>query len=170
MTFEVKKGDQIDRQELIKGFVDLQYKRNDISFERGTFRVRGDTVELFPAHFEDRAWRFSLFGDEIEAITEFDPLTGEKFQDMEGVRIFANSHHVTPGPTIAQAINQIKQDMKDQVAWFESQGKLLEAQRIGQRVQFDLEMLQATGTCQGIENYSRYLTGRKPGRTTTNLD
>ena len=163
MTFEVKKGDQIDRQELIKGFVDLQYKRNDISFERGTFRVRGDTVELFPAHFEDRAWRFSLFGDEIEAITEFDPLTGEKFQDMEGVRIFANSHHVTPGPTIAQAINQIKQDMKDQVAWFESQGKLLEAQRIGQRVQFDLEMLQATGTCQGIENYSRYLTGRKPG-------
>ena len=163
MTFEVKKGDQIDRQELIKGFVDLQYKRNDISFERGTFRVRGDTVELFPAHFEDRAWRFSLFGDEIEAITEFDPLTGEKFQDMEGVRIFANSHHVTPGPTIAQAINQIKQDMKDQVAWFESQGKLLEAQRIGQRVQFDLEMLQATGTCQGIENYSRYLTGRNPG-------
>ena len=163
MTFEVKKGDQIDRQELIKGFVDLQYKRNDISFERGTFRVRGDTVELFPAHFEDRAWRFSLFGDETEAITEFDPLTGEKFQDMEGVRIFANSHHVTPGPTIAQAINQIKQDMKDQVAWFESQGKLLEAQRIGQRVQFDLEMLQATGTCQGIENYSRYLTGRNPG-------
>lgn len=163
MTFEVKKGDQIDRQELIKGFVDLQYKRNDISFERGTFRVRGDTVELFPAHFEDRAWRFSLFGDEIEAITEFDPLTGEKFQDMEGVRIFANSHHVTPGPTIAQAINQIKQDMKDQVALFESQGKLLEAQRIGQRVQFDLEMLQATGTCQGIENYSRYLTGRNPG-------
>ena len=163
MTFEVKKGDQIDRQELIKGFVDLQYKRNDISFERGTFRVRGDTVELFPAHFEDRAWRFSLFGDEIEAITEFDPLTGEKFQDMEGVRIFANSHHVTPGPTIAQAISQIKQDMKDQVAHFEKEGKLLEAQRIGQRVQFDLEMLQATGTCQGIENYSRYLTGRKPG-------
>ncbi|MAQ71562.1 MAG: excinuclease ABC subunit B [Alphaproteobacteria bacterium] len=163
MTFEVSKGQQIDRQELIKGFIEIQYKRNDISFERGTFRVRGDTVELFPAHFEDRAWRFSMFGDEIEEIVEFDPLTGEKFSSLEGVRIFANSHYVTPGPTIAQTIDQIKFDLKNQVALFEREGKLLEAQRISQRVQFDIEMLLATGTCQGIENYSRYLTGRKPG-------
>lgn len=169
MTFEVQKGQRIDRQELIKGFIDLQYQRNDIAFERGTFRVRGDTVELFPAHFEDRAWRFSLFGDELEQITEFDPLTGEKYSELEGVRIFANSHYVTPGPTIAQAIDQIKKDLKQQIAFFEREGKLLEAQRIAQRVQFDIEMLQATGMCQGIENYSRYLTGRAPGEAPPTL-
>ncbi|MGE4313966.1 MAG: excinuclease ABC subunit UvrB [Pseudobdellovibrionaceae bacterium] len=169
MTFEVKKGQRIDREALIAGFVDLQYKRNDIAFERGSFRVRGDTVELFPAHFEDRAWRFSLFGDELETITEFDPLTGEKFDSLEGVRIFANSHYVTPGPTIAQAIEQMKHDLKEQVAFFEREGKLLEAQRLAQRTQFDLEMLAATGMCQGIENYSRYLTGRAPGEAPPTL-
>jgi excinuclease ABC subunit B len=163
MTFELKKGQRIDRQTLIEQLITLQYKRNDIAFERGSFRVRGDTVELFPSHMEDSAWRFSLFGDEIDEITEFDALTGYKHLKLESVRIFANSHYVTPGPTIAQAIKNIKQDMKDRVAWFESQNKLLEAQRLSQRTQFDIEMLEATGMCKGIENYSRYLTGRKPG-------
>ncbi|MCB9989521.1 MAG: excinuclease ABC subunit UvrB [Rhodospirillales bacterium] len=163
MTLDLSVGQVLDRQELIKQFVALQYARNDIAFERGTFRVRGDTVELFPAHFEDRAWRFSLFGDEIEEIAEFDPLTGEKYGKLDAVRIFANSHYVTPGPTIKQAIAQIKIDLKARLKEFESQGKLLEAQRLDQRTQFDLEMLTATGMCQGIENYSRYLTGRAPG-------
>ncbi|MFN3701163.1 MAG: excinuclease ABC subunit UvrB [Alphaproteobacteria bacterium] len=163
MTFPVHAGDRIDRQALIARLITLQYKRNDIAFERGTFRVRGDTVELFPAHFEDRAWRFSLFGDELEKITEFDPLTGQKFADLEGVRIFANSHYITPGPTIQQAMKQIKADLKIRLAEFQAQGKLLEAQRLEQRTMFDLEMLEATGICQGIENYSRYLTGRAPG-------
>ncbi len=163
MTFELRPGQRIDRQTLIAKLVELQYKRNDIAFDRGTFRVRGDTVELFPAHFEDRAWRFTMFGDEIETITEFDPLTGEKFAEKQGVRIFANSHYVTPGPTIAQMIEQIKKDLKIRIAEFEAEGRLLEAQRLSQRTQFDVEMLAATGLCQGIENYSRYLTGRAPG-------
>jgi excinuclease ABC subunit B len=163
MTFEVGKGQRIDRQELIAKLVELQYKRNDIAFERGTFRVRGDTVELFPAHFDDRAWRFSLFGDEVDQISEFDPLTGEKFTTMDAVRVYANSHYVTPGPTMAQAIEQIRRDMKGRVQYFIEQGKLLEAQRLEQRTMFDLEMLQASGVCAGIENYSRYLTGRKAG-------
>lgn len=163
MTFEIRKGERIDRQSLIAKFIELQYRRNDIAFDRGTFRVRGDTVELFPAHFEDRAWRFSMFGDEIDEIVEFDPLTGEKYDTLEGVRIFANSHYVTPGPTMAQAVEAIKRDLKIRLAEFEEQGKLLEAQRLAQRTQFDIEMLLATGMCQGIENYSRYLTGRRPG-------
>ena len=163
MTFDVQATQRLDRDDLIKRLVELQYIRNDIAFERGSFRVRGDTVELFPAHFEDRAWRISLFGDEIEKITEFDPLTGEKFETLEGVRIFANSHYITPGPTMAQAIAQIKADLKPRIAQFEKEGKLLEAQRLDQRTQFDLEMLTATGSCAGIENYSRYLTGRAPG-------
>ncbi len=163
MTFDVAKGDVIDREELIARLIALQYKRNDIAFERGTFRVRGDTLELFPAHFEDRAWRFDMFGDEIESVVEFDPLTGAKYEELEGVRVFANSHYITPGPTIQQAIKQIKIDLKQRVAEFEAEGKLLEAQRLDQRTQFDLEMLQATGTCKGIENYSRYLTGRPIG-------
>jgi excinuclease ABC subunit B len=163
MTFDIKAGTTMDRQDLIGRLIALQYKRNDIAFERGTFRVRGDTVELFPSHMSDRAWRFSMFGDELETVTEFDPLTGEKFENMDGVRVYANSHYVTPGPTIQQAMGQIKQDLKNQVAYFESQDKLLEAQRINQRTTFDLEMLAATGMCQGIENYSRYLTGRAPG-------
>ena len=163
MAFSLHKGERIDRQELIQRFITLQYIRNDIAFERGTFRVRGDTVELFPAHFEDRAWRFSLFGDELETITEFDPLTGEKFEELEGVRIFANSHYITPGPTMQQAIRHIKTDLKDRLNWFEANNKLLEVQRLDQRTQFDIEMLEATGVCKGIENYSRYLTGRPPG-------
>lgn len=163
MTFALEQGQRIDREELIRNFIELQYTRNDIAFERGTFRVRGDTVELFPAHFEDRAWRFDMFGDELEKITEFDPLTGEKFDTLEGVRVFANSHYITPGPTIKQAIKNIKTDLKARLAEFEAEGKLLEAQRLDQRTQFDLEMLEATGFCQGIENYSRYLTGRAPG-------
>lgn len=169
MTVEIRPGERIDRQSLIAKFIELQYKRNDIAFDRGTFRVRGDTVELFPAHFEDRAWRFSMFGDEIETITEFDPLTGHKYADLQGVRIFANSHYVTPGPTIAQTIEQIKRDLKIRLAEFEAEGKLLEAQRLSQRTQFDVEMLAATGMCQGIENYSRYLTGRQPGEAPPTL-
>ncbi len=163
MTFELKTGQPINREALLKEFTKLQYKRNDIGFDRGTFRARGDTVDLFPAHFEDRAWRFSMFGDEIESITEFDPLTGQSFGEMEGVRVYANSHYVTPGPTMQQAISSIKKELKERLAEFESQGKLLEAQRIKQRTEFDLEMLAATGICNGIENYSRYLTGRPPG-------
>lgn len=169
MTFEITKGQRMDRKELIEKLIELQYKRNDIVFERGGFRVRGDTVELFPVHFEDRAWRFSMFGDEIETITEFDPLTGEKFIIMDAVRIFANSHYVTPGPTIAQAITKIKAELKSRLAEFNSQGKLLEAQRLEQRATFDLEMLAATGMCQGIENYSRYLTGRAEGEAPPTL-
>ncbi|MBL4805184.1 MAG: excinuclease ABC subunit UvrB [Alphaproteobacteria bacterium] len=163
MSFNIMRGDTIDRQELIQRLVMLQYTRNDIAFERGCFRVRGDVVELFPSHMSERAWRFDMFGDEIEKIIEFDPLTGEKFADLEGVRIFANSHYITPGPTMQQAIKQIKNDLKIQIEFFEKNNKLLEAQRIDQRTSFDLEMLEATGTTKGIENYSRYLTGRAPG-------
>ncbi len=163
MRFDLHKGDKIDRQELISRLITLQYKRNDIAFERGTFRVRGDTVELFPTHMEDRAWRFSLFGDELEGVTEFDPLTGEKFGDLEGVRIYANSHYITPGPTMQQAIHNIKNNLKNQLAFFQSQNKLLEYQRLDQRTRFDIEMMEATGSCAGIENYSRYMTGRAPG-------
>ena len=169
MTFEITKGQRMERKDLIEKLIELQYKRNDIVFERGGFRVRGDTIELFPVHFEDRAWRFSMFGDEIENITEFDPLTGEKFMAMDAVRIFANSHYVTPGPTIAQAITKIKAELKSRLEEFNSQGKLLEAQRLEQRATFDLEMLAATGMCQGIENYSRYLTGRAEGEAPPTL-
>jgi excinuclease ABC subunit B len=130
---------------------------------RGTFRVRGDTVELFPAHYEDRAWRIGLFGDEIEALTEFDPLTGEKTDAMEEVRIYANSHYVTPKPTLIQAARQIKEDLRQRLDEFRRDGKLLEAERLEQRTTFDLEMIETTGSCAGIENYSRYLTGRKAG-------
>lgn len=163
MTSDIKVGDRYDQRELIAKFVALQYNRNDIAFERGTFRVRGDTIELFPAHYEDRAWRISLFGDEVEALHEFDPLTGEKLGMLEGVRVYANSHYITPGPTIQQAIANIKEELKDRLAWFEKNGRLLEAQRIRERTQFDIEMMAATGTCNGIENYSRFLTGRTPG-------
>ncbi len=163
MTFDITKGMQIDRQTLIARLIELQYKRNDLVFERGNFRVRGDTIELFPSHMDDSAWRFSMFGDEVEEITEFDALTGEKHAKLDAVRVFANSHYITPGRTITQAVKQLKKDMKERVTWFESQGKLLEAQRLSQRTQFDVEMLEATGMCQGIENYSRYLTGRAIG-------
>lgn len=163
MTFWVSTGARIDRQDFIAKLTELQYTRNDIAFERGAFRVRGDTVELFPAHMEDRAWRFSFFGDEIDAMTEFDPLTGHKFSSLEGVRIYANSHYVTPGPTIAQAITSIKAELKTRLDELYANNKLVEAQRLNERCTFDLEMLAATGMCQGIENYSRFLTGRAPG-------
>lgn len=169
MTFEIRKGERLDRQALIERLISLQYQRNDIAFERGSFRVRGDTIELFPSHMEDSAWRFALFGDEVDQITEFDALTGKKHLTLESVRIYANSHYVTPGPTMAQAIKNIKRDMKERVAWFEANGKLLEAQRLSQRTQFDVEMLEATGMCKGIENYSRYLTGRAPGEAPPTL-
>ena len=137
--------------------------RSDAAFQRGTFRVRGDTVEVFPAHLEDRAWRISFFGDEIETIAEFDPLTGQKTQNLKFVKVYANSHYVTPKPTLQQAIQSIKTELKARLAELEAAGRLLEAQRLDQRTTFDLEMMEATGACAGIENYSRYLTGRQPG-------
>jgi len=163
MTFTLAAGDTLRRSDLLHRLVDLQYRRNDTDFHRGTFRVRGDTVELFPAHLEDRAWRFSLFGDELESIDEFDPLTGEKQASLTEVTIFPNSHYVTPKPTLDQAVKAIKQDLKLRLAEFNAAGKLLEAQRLEQRTTFDIEMIEATGSCAGIENYSRYLTGRLPG-------
>ncbi len=163
MTVTVKAGQQLDRAVLLKQLVELQYRRTDVGFARGAFRVRGDTLEIFPAHYEDRAWRLSLFGDELEAIHEFDPLTGEKTAGLEEITVFPNSHYVTPRPTLQQAAKQIKQDLKLRLEDFRSTGKLLEAERLEQRTTFDLEMIEATGSCAGIENYSRYLTGRKPG-------
>jgi excinuclease ABC subunit B len=153
----------MDRSELLSGLVELQYRRNDTNFVRGMFRVRGDTVEIFPAHYEDRAWRVSLFGDEIEAIHEFDPLTGEKTAALDAVRVYANSHYVTPRPTLLQALRTIKAEMKQRLEELHAENKLLEAQRLEQRTTFDLEMIEATGACPGIENYSRHLTGRGPG-------
>ena len=163
MALLVKAGQSTERTKLIQKLVALQYTRNDIDFSRGIFRVRGDTVELFPAHLEDCAWRFSLFGDELEEIVAFDPLTGKKTAVLESVKVYANSHYVTPKPTIQQAIKQMKVDLKTRIAEFEAEEKLLEAQRIDQRTQFDIEMLEATNMCPGIENYSRYLTGRAAG-------
>lgn len=163
MIITIRKGDHINLQQLLAQLVELQYKRNDMDFARGTFRLRGDTLELFPAHLEDRAWRLSFFGDELEVIHEIDPLTGEKIREMDEVKVYANSHYVTPKPTLQQAIKSIQAELKERLAELEGQNLLLEAQRLRQRVTFDLEMLQATGMCQGIENYSRYLTGRNPG-------
>ncbi len=163
MTVELKAGERIERNELLSRLVSLQYRRNDQAFQRGTFRVRGDVVEIFPAHYEDRAWRLSLFGDEIESITEFDPLTGHKAADLKQIKIYANSHYVTPRPTMQQAVKQIKEDLRVRLEELNADGRLLEAQRLEQRTLFDIEMIEATGSCAGIENYSRYLTGRKPG-------
>ena len=163
MTLELKQGMEIGRTQLLADLVALQYRRNDMAFARGDFRVRGDTVDIFPAHYEDRAWRVELFGDEIDSLTEFDPLTGQKTADLEKVRVYANSHYVTPGPTLKQAMVGIQDELKTRLEEFEAAGRLLEAQRLEQRTNFDLEMLEATGSCAGIENYSRYLTGRKPG-------
>src|SRR5487761_1733585 len=163
MTLSLQKGDRIDRRHLLAHLVELQYRRNDSNFLRGAFRVRGDTIEIFPAHSEDRAWRLSLFGDEIEAIHEIDPLTGDRIAALQAIRIYANSHYVTPRPTLLQAIEEIKRDLKLRLAELDAQGKLLEAQRLEQRTTYDLEMIEATGSCAGIENYSRYLTGRRPG-------
>ncbi|MAP94323.1 MAG: excinuclease ABC subunit B [Ponticaulis sp.] len=163
MTFKLETGQRIDPRNVTKDLVALQYKRNDNAFGRGTFRVKGDVIDIFPTHYEDRAWKVSFFGDEIDDISEFDPLTGKKIQKLEKIKVYANSHYVTPRPTLNQAITGIQDELQKTIAAFNEQGKLLEAQRIEQRTQFDLEMLQATGSCNGIENYSRYLTGRKPG-------
>ena len=163
MTFTVKVGEKLSRDQLLADLVALHYRRNDQAFVRGNFRVRGDTVELFPAHYEDRAWRISLFGDEVESITEFDPLTGHKSDELSLVKIYSNSHYVTPKPTLQQAIKSIKTELKQRLEEMYANGKLLEAQRLEQRTTFDMEMMEATGSCAGIENYSRYLTGRNPG-------
>jgi len=164
MAAVVEVGQQLNRTNLLRQLVELQYKRNDAAFVRGTFRVRGDLVEIFPAHLEDRAWRLSLFGDEVESITEFDPLTGQKTDKLEFIKVYANSHYVTPKPTLKQAGIQIKKDLETRLAEFRAAEKPLEAERIEQRTLFDLEMMEATGSCAGIENYSRYLTGRAPGQ------
>ncbi len=163
MTVPLRVGECVDRSDLLKRLIELQYTRNDAAFERGTFRVRGDSVEIFPVHYEDRAWQVSLFGDEIESIAEFDPLTGEKTVRLTEVVVYPSSHYVTPRPTITAAMQGIKAELKEVVDRFTREGKLLEAQRIRERTIFDLEMLETTGHCKSIENYSRYLTGRNPG-------
>jgi len=163
MTITLKPGDVVDFNGLVRKLIELQYKRNETAFFRGTFRIKGDVLELFPAHLEDRAWRLSLFGDEIETIVEFDPLTGQKITELPEIKIFANSHYVTPKPTLQQAVKLIREELKERLKELNDQNKLLEAQRLEQRVNFDMEMIEATGVCAGIENYSRYLTGRKRG-------
>ncbi len=163
MTFAMKKGQVADSREIIRKLVALQYKRNDAAFARGAFRVRGDNLEIFPSHYEDTAWRVSFFGDEIEEIVEFDPLTGKKAASLDYVKVFPNSHHVTPGPTLKQAMEAIRHELSERLKELQIEGKLLEAQRLEQRTNFDLEMIAATGACAGIENYSRFLTGRLPG-------
>ncbi len=163
MTIALEVGQSVDRAALLRRFVELQYRRNDAAFGRGCFRVRGDSIEIFPAHYEDRAWRLSLFGDEIEEIVEFDPLTGERTARLDAIKVYANSHYVTPRPTLRQAIVGIRAELAERLAWLRERGKLLEAERLEQRTTFDLEMLETTGHCAGIENYSRYLTGRAPG-------
>ena len=163
MIFDLKKGQVADSREIIRKLVALQYKRNDQAFARGNFRVRGDSLEIFPSHYEDMAWRVSFFGDEIEEITEFDPLTGKKIANLNYVRVYANSHYVTPGPTLKQATEAIRHELAERLKELEAEGRLLEAQRLEQRTNFDLEMIAATGSCAGIENYSRFLTGRLPG-------
>lgn len=163
MVLTLSKGQGIQRQQLLAGLVELQYQRNDIGFARGDFRVRGDTVEVFPAHLEDCAWRINMFGDEIEEIIEIDPLTGAKGNQLDVVKIYANSHYVTPKPTLQQAVNHIKVELAERLKELTTANKLLEEQRLRERVTFDMEMMVATGSCAGIENYSRYLTGRPPG-------
>ncbi|MGY6552235.1 MAG: excinuclease ABC subunit UvrB [Erythrobacter sp.] len=163
MIFDLKTGETQDQREIIRKLVSLQYKRNDTAFTRGNFRVRGDSLEIFPSHYEDMAWRVSFFGDEIEEIAEFDPLTGKKGASLEKVRVYANSHYVTPGPTMKQAAAAIKFELEERLKELQAEGRLLEAQRLEQRTHFDLEMIAATGSCAGIENYSRFLTGRLPG-------
>ena len=163
MIFDLKKGQTVDQREIVRKLVALQYKRNDAAFARGNFRVKGDNLEIFPSHYEDSAWRVSFFGDEIEEIVEFDPLTGKKSASLNYVRVYANSHYVTPGPTLKQASEAIKHELAERLKELTGEGRLLEAQRLEQRTNFDLEMIAATGSCAGIENYSRFLTGRLPG-------
>jgi excinuclease ABC subunit B len=163
MVVKLEQGGSIPREQLTKALVELQYRRNDAAFQRGTFRVRGENVDIFPSHYEDRAWRVTLFGDEIDSIEEFDPLTGERTSKLGEISIYANSHYVTPRPTLNQAIIGIKQELKLRLDALTAEGKLLEAERLQQRTTFDLEMIETTGSCKGIENYSRYLSGRNPG-------
>jgi excinuclease ABC subunit B len=163
MTAIIEKGSKIERQNLLNDLVTLQYKRNDTNFIRGTFRARGDIIEIWPAHLEGRAWKISLWGDDVENISEFDPLTGEKIRSLDKIKVYANSHYVTPRPTLQQAAQGIKKELLSTLKQLEKENKLLEMQRLEQRTIFDLEMMDATGSCAGIENYSRYLTGRKPG-------
>ncbi len=163
MTQDLHAGSEYEMRKVMADLVTQQYRRNDQAFERGSFRVRGYSLEIWPAHLEDRAWRLSFFGEELEAITEFDPLTGQKTGSFERIRVYANSHYVTPKPTMNQAVIQIKKELRQRLDQLVSEGKLLEAQRLEQRTNFDIEMLEATGVCNGIENYSRYLTGRAPG-------
>jgi excinuclease ABC subunit B len=163
MAFTIARGERLPRSDLLARLVALQFRRNDEGFARGCFRVRGDTVDIFPAHYEDRAWRVTLFGDEVDSIFEFDPLTGKKSAELDSIKIYANSHYVTPRPTLAQASKGIREEMRLRLEQFRREGKLLEAQRLEQRTMFDLEMIEATGSCAGIENYSRWLTGRRPG-------
>ncbi|HTW29447.1 MAG TPA: excinuclease ABC subunit UvrB [Acetobacteraceae bacterium] len=163
MVVKLETGGRIERDKLSRALVDLQYRRNDAAFQRGTFRLRGETVDIFPSHYEDRAWRVSLFGDEIETINEFDPLTGEVAAKLDSITIYANSHYVTPRPTLIQAIAGIKVELQERLAQLTAEGKLLEVERLQQRTTFDIEMMETTGSCKGIENYSRYLSGRNPG-------
>ena len=163
MIFDLKKGQTVDQREIVRKLVALQYKRNDAAFQRGNFRVRGDSLEIFPSHYDDTAWRVAFFGDDIEEITEFDPLTGKKVATLNSIRIFANSHYVTPGPTLKHAMEAIRFELGERLKELQNEGRLLEAQRLEQRTHFDLEMIAATGSCAGIENYSRFLTGRLPG-------
>ncbi|MSP05237.1 MAG: excinuclease ABC subunit UvrB [Acetobacteraceae bacterium] len=163
MVVKLETGGKIDRDALAKALVELQYRRNDTAFTRGTFRLRGETVDIYPSHYEDRAWRVTLFGDEIESVQEFDPLTGEKTAALDGITIYANSHYITPRPTLTQAVQHIKVELKQRLDQFVAEGKFLEAERLQQRTTFDIEMMETTGSCKGIENYSRYLTGRNSG-------
>ncbi len=163
MTQDLKVGSQYNQRAVISDLVAQQYRRNDQAFQRGSFRVRGDSLEIWPAHLEDRAWRLSFFGEDLESITEFDPLTGHKTDTFDRIRVYANSHYVTPRPTLNQAVIGIKRELRQRLDQLVNEGKLLEAQRLEQRTNFDIEMLEATGSCNGIENYSRYLTGRAPG-------
>jgi len=163
MTFNLKKGAAEDQREVIRKLVALQYRRNDQAFARGNFRVRGDSLEIFPSHYEDMAWRISFFGDEVEEISEFDPLTGKTIASLDSIKVYANSHYVTPGPTLKQAMEAIRHELAERLKELEAEGRLLELQRLEQRTNFDLEMIAATGSCAGIENYSRFLTGRLPG-------
>ncbi len=163
MTLTLQKNYEYNREQIIKSFVALQYKRNDQNFYRGTFRVRGENLEIFPSHLEDRAWRISLFGNKLEQIEEFDPLTGDKVRDLNLIKVYANSHYITPKPTVEQAVISIRKELELTLKKHKSENKLLEAQRLEERTKFDLEMIEATGSCAGIENYSRFLSGRKPG-------
>jgi len=163
MVCRLKKNDEISPKELIKKLTEMQYDRNDVAFSRGTFRVQGDTLDIFPSHMEERAWKLSFFGDDLEEIIEFDPLTGERFASLPQISIFPNSHFVTPRPTMLQAVKFIKAELKERLKDLDKQNKLLESQRLSQRTQFDIEMIESTGMCKGVENYSRYLSGRKAG-------